>query len=221
MAASPDTNWLAKIEGKSFQNVSIDSANGDAINTEEFLQAARSLVTLFDILGATTFNRVIADLNTNIEKVQKRKDAAPAESVTLQDLVRNELKSGQHKATEGLLWLVRGLDFTVQALRHNLNNPSAQLTVSFKEAYGDTLKPHHNMIVKGVFNAAMGFCPYRTTFIRKVDDKNAKAAADEKEQVDPEVEARVLAGLNKEVEALEKVVNILKTFQASPEAQWK
>jgi hypothetical protein len=51
MAASPDTNWLAKIEGKSFVNVSIDSANGDAINTEEFLQAARSLVTLFGMFN--------------------------------------------------------------------------------------------------------------------------------------------------------------------------
>ncbi|KAJ5917929.1 hypothetical protein N7454_010304 [Penicillium verhagenii] len=221
MAASPDTNWLAKIEGKSFVNVTIDPANGDAINTEEFLQAARSLVTLFDILGATAFNRVIADLNTNIEKVQKRKDAAPAESETLQDLVRNELKSGQHKATEGLLWLVRGLDFTVQALRHNLDNPSSQLSTSFNQAYGSTLKPHHNFVVKGVFSAAMGFCPYRTTFFRKVDDKNAKAADNDKEQVDPEVEARVAAGLNREVEALEKVVKILKTFQATPEAQWK
>lgn len=51
MAANPDTNWLAKIEGKSFVNVSIDSANGDAINTEEFLQAARSLVTLFGMFN--------------------------------------------------------------------------------------------------------------------------------------------------------------------------
>lgn len=33
--------------------------------------------------------------------------AAPAESVTLQDLVRNELKTKKHIATEGLLWLVR------------------------------------------------------------------------------------------------------------------
>lgn len=55
MAASPDTNWLAKIEGKSFQNVSIDPANGDAINTEEFLQAARSLVTLFGMFYQIQF----------------------------------------------------------------------------------------------------------------------------------------------------------------------
>lgn len=42
-----------------------------------------------------------------MQKVQERYNKAPAESQTLQDLVRNELKSGQHKATEGLLWLVR------------------------------------------------------------------------------------------------------------------
>lgn len=33
--------------------------------------------------------------------------AAPAESETLQDLVLNELKTGKHTATEGLLWLGR------------------------------------------------------------------------------------------------------------------
>lgn len=33
--------------------------------------------------------------------------AAPAESQTLQELVLNELKTGKHTATEGLVWLVR------------------------------------------------------------------------------------------------------------------
>lgn len=39
------TSWLESIKGQSFENVSID-ANGN-INTEEFIRAAKSLVTLF------------------------------------------------------------------------------------------------------------------------------------------------------------------------------
>jgi len=44
------------------------------------------------------------------KKIRERQLAAPAESETLQDLVRNELKTKSHKATEGLLWLVRYVD---------------------------------------------------------------------------------------------------------------
>jgi hypothetical protein len=39
--------------------------------------------------------------------VRERQLAAPGDSETLQDLVRNELKEGKHLATEGLLWLIR------------------------------------------------------------------------------------------------------------------
>lgn len=46
-------------------------------------------------------------MRLDAQKIRKRQLAAPAESETLQDLVRNELKSGSHTATEGLLWLVR------------------------------------------------------------------------------------------------------------------
>ena len=42
-----------------------------------------------------------------MQKIRDRQLAAPADSETLQDLVRNELKTKSHKATEGLLWLVR------------------------------------------------------------------------------------------------------------------
>lgn len=39
--------------------------------------------------------------------MRDRQLAAPAESETLQALVLNELKTGKHVATEGLVWLIR------------------------------------------------------------------------------------------------------------------
>jgi len=42
-----------------------------------------------------------------LQKIKDRQLASPLESDTLQDLVRNELKTGKHTASEGLLWLVR------------------------------------------------------------------------------------------------------------------
>lgn len=42
-----------------------------------------------------------------LQKVRERKEAAPEESKTLQDLVVNELNTKKHVAAEGLVWLVR------------------------------------------------------------------------------------------------------------------
>ncbi|OOG00017.1 hypothetical protein ASPCADRAFT_203907 [Aspergillus carbonarius ITEM 5010] len=187
---------------KSFADVPIDASNG--ISTTEFLEAAESLTTLFDVLGSKAFTPVKSDLTNNIKKVRERQLAAPAESETLQALVVNELKTKKHTASEGLLWLVRGLDFTAQALRHNLNNGSSELSDSFREAYGNTLKPHHSFVIKPIFSAAMSATPYRKDFYVKLGEDQGK----------------VNESLDREVDALEKRVAILKEFQATKEAKW-
>ncbi|KAJ5749305.1 uncharacterized protein N7511_011001 [Penicillium nucicola] len=203
MAAIPaDQTWFDTIK-KSFADVPIGAEDG--ISTTEFLEAAESLVTLFDVLGSAAFTPVKSDLQGNIEKVRTRQLAAPAESETLQALVVNELKTGKHTATEGLIWLVRGLDFTAQALRHNINNADSELSKSFREAYGETLKPHHSWVIKPIFSAAMSATPYRKDFYVKLGQDQPKVNAE----------------LAKEVAALEKVVAILKAFQETPAAKWK
>jgi len=79
-----------------------------------------------------------------IQKLRYRQLAAPLESETIQDLVLNELKAKKHTATEGLVWLVRGLDFTAVAISQNLATPSEELSTSFRNSYGNTLKPYHS-----------------------------------------------------------------------------
>ncbi|CAK37825.1 pleckstrin homology domain-containing family A member 8 [Aspergillus awamori] len=195
--------WFEQ-QKRSFADVKIDAANDNGISTTEFLEAAESLTTLFDVLGSKAFTPVKSDLTNNIKKVRERQLAAPAESETLQALVVNELKTKKHVASEGLLWLVRGLDFTAQALRHNLNNGSTELSDSFREAYGNTLKPHHSFVIKPIFSAAMSATPYRKDFYAKLGEDQAK----------------VNASLDAEVVALEKNVAILKEFQGRKEAKW-
>ncbi|KAI9371037.1 glycolipid transfer protein domain-containing protein [Aspergillus egyptiacus] len=196
--------WFDTIK-KSFADVPIDAANDQGIATSEFLEAAESLTTLFDLLGSAAFAPVKSDLTGNIKKVRDRQLAAPDESGTLQALVINELKTKKHVAAEGLLWLVRGLDFTAQALRHNIDNPAKELSDSFRDAYGKTLKPHHSFIVKPIFSAAMSATPYRDSFYAKLGSDTVK----------------VKAALEKEVAALEERVAILKAFQERKEANWK
>ncbi|KAF2502892.1 glycolipid transfer protein [Lophium mytilinum] len=203
-AAYPPNGTFFDTLKKSFVDVPVESGKDNAVPTTEFLEAAESLTTLFDVLGSMAFNPVKNDMLGNVKKIRDRQLAAPTLSETLQDLVLNELKEKKHTATEGLLWLVRGLDFTAQALRANLNNSSEELSASFRSAYSNTLKPHHSFLIKPIFSAAMGATPYRKDFY-------AKLGADQD---------KVQAALVPWLEALEKDVTVLKEFLARKEAKW-
>ena len=97
-----------------------------------------------------------------------------------------------------------GLDFTAQALRHNMSNAADELSVSFRAAYTNTLKPHHSFMVKPIFSAAMSATPYKKDFYAKLAEDPVKG----QEQ------------LNTWLRALERQVTVLKQFQTRKEAKW-
>jgi hypothetical protein len=104
-----------------------------------------------------------------------------------------------------LLTILRSaLDFTAQALRHNISNPNKELADSFRDAYGNTLKPHHSFIVKPIFSAAMSATPYRKDFYKKLGDDDAKVQAE----------------LEKWLKGLEQDIAIMNGFLARKEAKW-
>ncbi|KAF4636047.1 hypothetical protein G7Y89_g2049 [Cudoniella acicularis] len=189
---------------KSFTDVPVNKEKDNAVSTTEFLEAAESLTTLFDVLGSVAFTPVKSDMLGNVKKIRDRQLAAPGESETLQDLVLNELKTKKHTATEGLVWLVRGLDFTAIALSQNIATTAEELSTSFRNAYGSTLKPHHSFLVKPVFSAAMSACPYRNVFYGKLGEDQEK----------------VLAELRVWLASLENLLAILKAFLDRKEAKW-
>lgn len=87
-----------------------------------------------------------------LQKIRTRYDATPSVSATLESLVENEKPEKKRVATEGLLWLLRGLSFTHKALQFSQDNKSKELVDAFQDSYGKTLKPYHGIIVKGVFS---------------------------------------------------------------------
>jgi len=97
-----------------------------------------------------------------------------------------------------------GLDFTGIALSQNVASSSEELSTSFRNAYGSTLKPHHSFMVKPIFSAAMSACPYRKDFYAKLGSDQDKVAS----------ELRVW------LKALEKQVAILKGFLERKENKW-
>ncbi|KAJ2724307.1 hypothetical protein GGI07_002081 [Coemansia sp. Benny D115] len=153
---------------RSFENVSITD---DGIDTVQFLEAASGVVMLFDVLGSTAFLPVKTDLNGNIAKIRAKYDSDPAAFNTLQKIVLAEAvpdSSGKldRTATQGLLWLNRGLEFTAHGVSNNLKNTKAEVSDSFVIAYGNTLKQFHNFIVKGIFSLAIKACPSREDFYK-------------------------------------------------------
>ncbi|KAK5116530.1 hypothetical protein LTR85_009155 [Meristemomyces frigidus] len=189
---------------RSFTSVPVNKSKDNAISTTEFLEASESLTGLFDVLGSVAFKPVASDMTGNIKKIRDRQLSSPLESETLQDLVINELKTKKHTATEGLVWLVRGLDFTSQALRKNLSNPSEELSTSFRNAYGNTLKQYHSFMIKPIFSAAMSATPYRKDFYAKLGDN----------------QERVQKELGEWLSALEERVSILKEFLGRKECRY-
>nr|POE85391.1 pleckstrin likey domain-containing family a member 8 [Quercus suber] len=190
---------------RSFASVPINATQDNAISTTEFLEASEALTGLFDVLGSVAFNPVKSDMTGNVKKIRDRQLAAPLESESLQALVRNETTATKkHTAGDGLLWLTRALDFTAQALRKNLANPGEELSNSFRDAYGATLKQYHSFLIKPIFSAAMSATPYRKDFYAKLGDD----------------QARVHKEMDEYVAALEERVKILNEFLARKDVKW-
>lgn len=180
---------------RSFADVPVEDSK---IDTAAFLEASESLVKLFDLLGSTAFSVVQKDMNGNIEKVRAKLLASPGDAATLQGLILSEAGSSDKKATQGLLWLCRGLQFTAAAMRETVDHPEKDLTVTFTSAYSKTLSQYHGMLVKPIFKLAMKACPYRKNFFDKLGSDQTK----------------VNDQLRVWLEALEKIVTIIMEFFA-------
>ncbi|CUM63440.1 uncharacterized protein PRCAT00001015001 [Priceomyces carsonii] len=181
---------------KSFVDVSVTD---DKIDTAGFLEASESLVKLFDLLGSSAFAVVQKDMTGNIKKVRTKLLSDPSGAGTLQDLILSEAGTKTKTATQGLLWLSRGLEFTAKAMRETIDQPTSELTKTFTDAYTKTLAQYHGVLVKPVFKLAMKACPYRKDFFEKLGNDQEK----------------VNAQLLEWVEALEKIVKIIIDFFAS------
>ncbi|KAL0956829.1 hypothetical protein HGRIS_002940 [Hohenbuehelia grisea] len=186
---------------KSFADVPITDAG---VDTLAFLEACEGVVGLFALLGSAAFTPVQTDLAGNITKVRARYDAAPTASATLEELVKNEKAEKKTTATEGLMWLLRGLYFTCKALQNAQANKNEELAAAFSNSYGVTLKQFHNFVVKGVFAVAMKACPYRKDFYAKLAADPAGGPAASQDKLDAE--------LDKWLSALSSILARMDTF---------
>ena len=143
------------------------------LDTVAFLNAAEVLVVLLgnenlivDSLGAA-FSPVKSDISGNISKLRKKFAKNPDAYKTLQMIVIAEKQEKDKEGTDALLWLKRALQFTFLALKNNRAS-TEELSVSFSQAYKETLSKHHSFMVKPIFSLAMNACPSRVNFYKSL-----------------------------------------------------
>ncbi|KAJ4507185.1 hypothetical protein HRR83_005918 [Exophiala dermatitidis] len=218
----PGKTWF-DIQKCHFADVPVTQTteNGDGISITEFLEATESTTTIFDLLGSAVFTPIKQDMLFNVNRVRERQKqqttTSPTPTTTIQQLIKSELSLPEppplsHNATEGLIWLVRGLDFMAHAFRADLTtnkdvavgdkHPRKELGDLFRESYKATLAPYHGVLIRPIFRAAMSAAPRRRDFYIRLSGQG----------VDPELARQEL---ERWVDALEKIVGILQKFLAS------
>ncbi|AMD18707.1 HBL195Cp [Eremothecium sinecaudum] len=178
----------------SFKDVPVGTDGG--ISSLEFIEASEGLIKLFNLLGNPAFSIIQRDLVTNINKLRYRLDTFPDDSKTLQDMVVNERAKGVKVASEGLLWLVRSLEFMEEAIRELVQDSDIELTNAFNKAYSRTLSRYHGVLVRPVFKLVMKATPYRKEFFARLGPDQERVNRETRECL----------------EALEKIVKILTVF---------
>ncbi|KIX07795.1 uncharacterized protein Z518_02449 [Rhinocladiella mackenziei CBS 650.93] len=204
----PGKTWV-DTHKQSFADIAI--LDDQRVPTTEFLNATEATTTIFDLLGSPVFTPIKNDLLFNIGRIRDRQKEAPEESTTLQSLVESESASGSHSAVQGLTWLVRGLDFMAQAFRGDLREnksvpigeqkPPKEVAELFRASYKTALSPYHNFLIRPFFRAAMNAAPCRRDLYHRLSGESTEPEATKE-------------ALKRWVDALERIVEILKMFLA-------
>ena len=205
----PNSQTWFDIQQTKFCEVPV-AANNE-VSTTEFLQATECMTTIFDLLGSAVFTPIKQDLVFNIGRVRIRHQEAPEISATLQSLVKAELSLKLHPGTDGLIWIVRGLDFMAHAFKADLRTEQTDkeehrsLVDSFKTSYDQTLAPYHNAFIRLIFKAAMNAAPKRKGLYKRLSGDGVSSQS-------------IRESMQEWTAALEKIVSILKEFLAGNEA---
>ncbi|CCD73045.1 Glycolipid transfer protein domain-containing protein [Caenorhabditis elegans] len=148
------------------------------IPTAQFLSACQGIADFVSFLGAT-FSLVRKDIQGNVDKVRVRFEKDQEGQKYLQQLIDADLAEHGGKfgiATEGLLWLKRGLQFMLELLTemvtaYNSGLPrdkTEDLSGAVATAYGKSLKRHHGFIAKQAFKVVTMAVPYRRQILKAV-----------------------------------------------------
>ncbi|XP_047496829.1 glycolipid transfer protein-like [Penaeus chinensis] len=140
------------------------------IETEMFLEASKSFIQIYDLLGAA-FYVVKKDMSGNIEKIYKAYNCNPEKNKYLNDLICEEKEVQDSVIVDALLWLKRALEFTVIFINgicdeFEKGTGSERLDHLATDAYNVTLKKYHKWIVQNIFKMVVKSVPTRSVLVK-------------------------------------------------------
>ncbi|KAG4443365.1 hypothetical protein IFR05_001154 [Cadophora sp. M221] len=135
----------------------------------EFLNGVDALFAVFAAVGSDVLEGGRASLEENVVRIRNAVQSFPGQSQYIQALIEAERATGQHNATEGLLWITRGLEFYVASIKRIGGNGSEKLADSIMHAYKDILKTHHGFVAKMAIKVAVSkTCPTRDELLTRL-----------------------------------------------------
>uniref|UniRef100_A0A914ZVS4 Glycolipid transfer protein domain-containing protein n=1 Tax=Parascaris univalens TaxID=6257 RepID=A0A914ZVS4_PARUN len=152
------------------------------VPTEQFLMACQGIADFVGFLG-TAFTPVKKDISGNVLKVRSKFESNREKFKYVEDLIDDDLAQNGGKlgyATEGLLWLKRGLEFMLELLTDMVEeyrssadkNATESLVGIINKAYVTTLKRHHGFVSKQLFKVVIIAAPYRRTILKALAEGN-------------------------------------------------
>ena len=169
---------------------------------QEFLSASYAIITIFDAL--TGMQMVKKDMIGNCDKIWKLQTK---ERRTLQQMCDDEIdalngdadaaRKKDGSVCNSLLWLKRALRLVEGILQELVRDTKKKLKDCVTASYARSLKRHHNMVMKGVFGAAVNAAPDRAAFVKKLAPRLSEAAA-------LKTVARLVVDFGKPLDSIEK-----------------
>mmetsp|Transcript_3618 Transcript_3618/g.8993 ORF Transcript_3618/g.8993 Transcript_3618/m.8993 type:complete len:446 (-) Transcript_3618:66-1403(-) len=139
------------------------------ITAASFLTAAAAVLPFIDRLGSA-LAIVKSDISGNIDKIRAAYARGGEDCVTLEDIVREEVRAkrttASDSASDALLWLKRALRFICAFLREVADGK--ETTSAAGLAYSRTLAHYHGWLVRGAFSMAMKSVPYRNDLLKQL-----------------------------------------------------
>ncbi|GAA5837645.1 hypothetical protein JCM9279_006820 [Rhodotorula babjevae] len=168
--------WFTTEAGRSFELVDVGTG---AIETDAFLRAAESLVSMSELLAPAAASLCAGEYLADIGRVRARRHLFPARTTTLEQLVQSERRERRRPATDALEWLVRLIGFMAESFRLNLSSePPEELSASISTVWDRGFATHFNWLVRPLFKVILRACPSRMQIYSKLALSPSTTTAD-------------------------------------------
>eukprot|EP00316_Scyphosphaera_apsteinii_P013447 CAMPEP_0119343236 /NCGR_PEP_ID=MMETSP1333-20130426/106339_1 /TAXON_ID=418940 /ORGANISM="Scyphosphaera apsteinii, Strain RCC1455" /LENGTH=211 /DNA_ID=CAMNT_0007355617 /DNA_START=42 /DNA_END=677 /DNA_ORIENTATION=- len=164
-----ETKWIEKSDIVALCKKVCITEKG--VTGEEFCEMSFTLITVFDLVLGNAAGIVKGDMLGNTKTLQD--NLKKSGKATPQEMISDEITNGDlnklikdaKTSTCALLWLSRALWFIYGLLEHLCNNPTASVKDCAQAGYDQSLRPHHNFVVRNSVSLCLKAAPERSKLI--------------------------------------------------------